>query len=107
MRQATKSVGHVPVSDLTGTWNARAALHVLRIRLCTAVGIRAHRGAGDGTDRRGDVVAAPAADLMADHTAEHTAQDRAGDVGRRRSHDLLLLDPATLLGRAHHRTDGD
>src|SRR5208337_923322 len=67
MGLAAKDIGHIPVRDLSAARDARTVLHILGIGLRAAVDVRAHRGTGDGTNRRRHVVAAAAADLMPDH----------------------------------------
>src|SRR5688572_31907895 len=79
--------------------------------LATSNGVRAPVGViapdigtdgrpGDCTARGRDVIAAPAADLVAEDTAKDSAHDRAGNVRAALRGLLLLLDRAALLGRS-------
>ena len=45
--------------------------------------------------------------FMAEHAAQHATDDRARDVGAAAARDLLLLDPAPLLGRTDHGAHRD
>src|SRR4029079_12822290 len=107
MLLALEHVRHVPIVGPRRARRTFAALHIVGPHLLrTATDLRAQRTARYGTADCGDVTGASAADLM----AENAADDRTGNRSRniRRATilgDLLLLDPASLLGRSNHRTD--
>jgi hypothetical protein len=100
---AAEVVGHVPVVGSRLVRHRSAALHVLRRDLAgvAPVHVGTHRSPADDADRRGHVLAAAAADLVAEDAADHRTDDRARHVRAAAvlAH-LLALDPAALLGRA-------
>ena len=61
--------------------------------------VGADRGPGNSAADRGEVVAAPVADLMTENAADYGAGNRAGNVSFAfLLWHLFLLDPAALFG---------
>ena len=80
------------------------ALDVLRISLpAVASDIGSERAACDSAADGGDVLSAPATDLVAENAAYQCADDGSGDIGATSFlRALLMLDPAALLGGSEH-----
>jgi hypothetical protein len=71
-----------------------------------ATDIGTHRGSRDRATGCGDVLPAPAADLVAENSADDGAGNCSGYIRiTALLNDLLAFDPASLLGRADHRPD--
>jgi hypothetical protein len=106
MLLAAEGVGDIPVvwSGLAGY--IFAALDVLGLHLLSAVAtdVGAHRGARHSAADSGDILTAPATDLVTENATDYGAGNRPGNVGAASIlHDLFALDPASLLGWSDHR----
>ena len=98
---AAKSVGHIPVSGLCLARCAGATFDVLRAYLiATAVttDIGTQCSAAESACDSGDILAAPAADLVTENSADDGAGNRSGNIGVVSIlRDLFALHPASLF----------
>ena len=106
MLLAAEVIGDIPIVRAALAGCAGATLDVLGMHLlaaAVATDVGADRGPRDRATGRGDVLAAPATDLVTENAADDGARDGRRDVGAAAIlHDLLALDPAALLGRSDH-----
>src|SRR5258706_9198799 len=91
---AAEAIGDIPVRRRSAR-HVLAALHIAGIAAAVAAGVRADRGPGEGAAHGRRIVAAAAADLVAEDSADDRTGDRAAGVVL--AH-FLALDPATPLG---------
>src|SRR5690349_8682254 len=91
---AVEAIDHVEVLRAPAGRRARAAAHVLRVdrgaARVVARDVGADRGAGDGADARGYVVAAAAADLVAEDATQDAAEDGTANLVAAVGHALAL-----------------
>ena len=103
-------VRHVPEFQLSRTRNAVTAFDVPHghlLSVATAPDLAAHHGSHDRTAGGGNILTAPAAELVPQNSADDGADDRSANIApASRLDDLFALDPATLLGRTDHGMDG-
>src|SRR5688572_8113933 len=99
---ALEAIHHVVVLGAAAARHRGALAHILRVHPAAGLVARdvgSDGRARDGADAGGDVVAAPATDLVAEDAADQPADDRAADLVAAVGH-ALPLDPAALLRTA-------